>query len=1059
MKNTTQTPGTPQSSTPVQARAQAQEQVPPPLAATGAGTLSSVNVPSITPGEAARRSAVARAYALSNNSRNRNTNINSIANSSATKEKENRERIIRSAALAAQTVTGVGVGVGVSIPLTAHPHNNSASASTSASNAVTVTTPTRTYTPIKPKKEINVDADFAAPPTNTPKTPNSALKSSSLATTNHHEQKSSNGNGSESGNGIRDGGLGLLPPMNKVSSKQQQSRYNRKTLVASPHAHIPIGNRYSPHTANTNTNVNTRVHHDRHDRYGSSHSHSHTPTHGHNTYHHGHNNYEQSQHQHQHQGGYYSTSSSTANIIQQRVQHRLEEVENMGDDGEYAKFVRGLIGIDNDAGDGIGNSNSNGMDQEHRHHHLHSRSRVPRQLEHAYGGSDTNSAMSMDGPGGMGTDLGVRVNGDRNGNGNGKSDGNRNRNSSSINSGIEHDNDDVNDGDDDDQNDDEDEEEYQLEEEDESLEPCDDDLMTAEGEDEGEGEDGKKDANSSSIMREEATSNSVHQTQANNSGNKGDDELTDLEPISDYDYDFDELDLDPIAMEEELGGLLEEDMEAAVNSLIQQDMPGDINLGLPMPMPTNMNMNMNMPMTFPMGMPPLHSHSYDSGTGPGSTGKSASASNSSFQTNSNAATPMAVSSSNPHMHTPQSAQPISMSNIRTTPSTHTHGHPHTPSKAATSAATSASKFPTPSHRQVLHLQKLMNQHYQILLQQATLAVRAAHGNKYKNSKSSSNSSTGSGSKRKRQENFFCCGETADDLAGIVDGAVTMLQDLGKNRKDAIRYSIQMRRVNSQRQRSRGDPAGKSGGRRPNDKHSGAGVVKIHGFYPPRPPSAVRAILADDEEGDQKKDNGHHHGNGSNDDHLQEGILTRSAFTRTLRESDYAAAVNPTHGFGMSSTDGDIYDSSNSKLGANTTFGVRGLARLDETFAAIDNSLSAQSATMDPNSWGNSGASGGRMKSALNRLHDADNIFLEPHHGRACEILLRHAGADYDRNIVCGYKELSNVLTYPSEVMGRDVGMPMSEDQQKSLRSNRLQFTCAEDNLLLRGVVSFGHCLL
>ena len=37
-------------------------------------------------------------------------------------------------------------------------------------------------------------------------------------------------------------------------------------------------------------------------------------------------------------------------------------------------------------------------------------------------------------------------------------------------------------------------------------------------------------------------------------------------------------------------------------------------------------------------------------------------------------------------------------------------------------------------------------------------------------------------KRKRHDEFFFCGETADDLSMILDGAVTMLQDLDENRK-------------------------------------------------------------------------------------------------------------------------------------------------------------------------------------------------------------------------------------------------------------------------------------
>ena len=81
------------------------------------------------------------------------------------------------------------------------------------------------------------------------------------------------------------------------------------------------------------------------------------------------------------------------------------------------------------------------------------------------------------------------------------------------------------------------------------------------------------------------------------------------------------------------------------------------------------------------------------------------------------------------------------------------------------------------------------------------------------------------------------------------------------------------------------------------------------------------------------------------------------------------------------------------------------------------------------------------------------------HGRACEKLLRHARADYDRTLVPGYRDLSYLLTYPTEVTGgensnNETSVSItSKEQQRLLRQNRSQFTAAEDNLLLRGVVS------
>ncbi len=89
------------------------------------------------------------------------------------------------------------------------------------------------------------------------------------------------------------------------------------------------------------------------------------------------------------------------------------------------------------------------------------------------------------------------------------------------------------------------------------------------------------------------------------------------------------------------------------------------------------------------------------------------------------------------------------------------------------------------------------------------------------------------------------------------------------------------------------------------------------------------------------------------------------------------------------------------------------------------------------------------------------FFLHVKHGRACELLLRHARADYNRDIVPGYLDLSQFLTYPGEVVGSPAEAVskaqeievMSNEQQTYLRKNRGQFTASEDNLLLRGVVS------
>jgi hypothetical protein len=85
------------------------------------------------------------------------------------------------------------------------------------------------------------------------------------------------------------------------------------------------------------------------------------------------------------------------------------------------------------------------------------------------------------------------------------------------------------------------------------------------------------------------------------------------------------------------------------------------------------------------------------------------------------------------------------------------------------------------------LHSLMNQHYQLLTQQAVLSVRAAHFQKSHKTRDQTDHVTG--------------GETGDDLVEILDGAVGMLQDLDQNRKDSIRNSIQFETAHAPARRS------------------------------------------------------------------------------------------------------------------------------------------------------------------------------------------------------------------------------------------------------------------
>jgi hypothetical protein len=83
--------------------------------------------------------------------------------------------------------------------------------------------------------------------------------------------------------------------------------------------------------------------------------------------------------------------------------------------------------------------------------------------------------------------------------------------------------------------------------------------------------------------------------------------------------------------------------------------------------------------------------------------------------------------------------------------------------------------------QYQQLKELLQKHYQLLLQQAVLAVRAAHrGRRYQTYSIDTD----------KQLDVYTGVDSADALAEALDGAVGMLQDLDENRKDAIRHEMQ-----------------------------------------------------------------------------------------------------------------------------------------------------------------------------------------------------------------------------------------------------------------------------
>lgn len=168
-----------------------------------------------------------------------------------------------------------------------------------------------------------------------------------------------------------------------------------------------------------------------------------------------------------------------------------------------------------------------------------------------------------------------------------------------------------------------------------------------------------------------------------------------------------------------------------------------------------------------------------------------------------------------------------------------------------------------------------------------------------------------------------------------------------------------------------------------------------------------------------------------DGNTSERRLTRSAFTKTLLEREMEMTVHPNDGLGAPS-------GVNAVRHRISVFDIRGLARLRETFLAIDNSVKEV-----------------RLEVSKDENGAGINILSPADHGEACQLLLRHAGAEIDAALVPGLVDLSELVTHaPEAFVDREkVNPPLTKAQRLELRRNKTQFTAGEDNLILRGVVS------
>lgn len=267
------------------------------------------------------------------------------------------------------------------------------------------------------------------------------------------------------------------------------------------------------------------------------------------------------------------------------------------------------------------------------------------------------------------------------------------------------------------------------------------------------------------------------------------------------------------------------------------------------------------------------------------------------------------------------------------------------------------EVPAVSKDQLARLRSIMALHHQLLLQQATLSVRAAYVQKVRKDGVSAAGASASRCRLyelsqpspppapvpKQREptgkkdsslpesrldtksltfcstpyaesgcsyvNDFFGGETPEELSECLDGAVGMLQDLEQNWKDAVRNSIQL-------------PAAQP----PPSQVQGGGRCRNLNFG---------------ETTSQHSSSNSNHASTTTDSSRR---LTRSAFTKTLleRELEMSSASN-------SSTGGEDRAASPAKkqLASSTAqyppsrvsvFDVRGLSRLKETFSALDNSV-------------------------------------------------------------------------------------------------------------------------
>ncbi|VEU40251.1 unnamed protein product [Pseudo-nitzschia multistriata] len=401
-----------------------------------------------------------------------------------------------------------------------------------------------------------------------------------------------------------------------------------------------------------------------------------------------------------------------------------------------------------------------------------------------------------------------------------------------------------------------------------------------------------------------------------------------------------------------------------------------------------------------------------------------------------------------------------------------------------------------TYKQSQQLRTLLRKHYQLLTQQAILSVRAAQylktgsgGSTASNhpsgakTKSSANppaakattpsTATTSPEKAKNKSGSgggdFLSGENETDLTEILDLAVGMLQDLDQNRKDSIRTSIQLALTS-------------------NNNNSNGNANSITNAHEPKT-STSEAVNANEKSGgcglgcnfDKGKHNassgkasvengGNSSGNGVASTGARRSLMSQfdegedNGKSHKKQQSQDNQHRNP-NSFSVSSqlapisNQGRLTRAAFRRLQAQpiagsrrTAFDIPGLLKLDETFATIDDSVNIEANRNLSSTDGNNKSDENKDKKKTKKV----NILEAVTHAQACRDALKDVGANVDEELLPGIMDLSENFSQLQEHLGDDFRPPCTPEQEQFLRKNRNLFTSGEDNLVLRGVNLYGE---